>query len=52
VCTNEIVYYPPLTKVENYAPAFTLEGRYSGRGLGVTWSQPQTRSAFLATFGK
>jgi hypothetical protein len=50
VCTNEIVYYPPLTKVDNYAPAFTLEGRYSGRGLGVTWSQPNTRSAFLATF--
>jgi len=51
VCTNEIVYYPPLTKVENYAPAFALEGRYSGRALGVSWSQPNTRSAFLATFG-
>jgi hypothetical protein len=51
ICTNEIVYYPPLTKVENYAPAFTLEGRYSGRGLGVNWSEPGTRSAFLATFG-
>jgi hypothetical protein len=50
VCTNEIVYYPPLTKVDNYAPAFTLEGRYSGRGLGVNWSEPNTRSAFLATF--
>ncbi len=50
VCTNEVVYYPPLTKVDNYAPAFALEGRYSGRGLGTTWSQPNTRSAFLATF--
>src|SRR5437763_930809 len=50
VCTNEVVFYPPLTKVDNYAPAFALEGRYSGRGLGATWSQPDTRSAFLATF--
>ncbi len=50
VCTNEVVFYPPLTKVDNYAPAFALEGRYSGRGLGTAWSQPDTRSAFLATF--
>jgi hypothetical protein len=50
VCTNEIVYYPPLAKVENYAPAFTLEGAYHGGGLGVKWSTPDTRSAFLATF--
>ncbi len=50
VCSNEVVFYPPLTKVDNYAPAFALEGRYAGRGLGTTWSQPNTRSAFLATF--
>jgi hypothetical protein len=50
VCSNEMVYYPPLADVENYAPAFTLDGRYSGRALGVTWSEPNTRSAFLATF--
>jgi hypothetical protein len=50
VCSNEVIFYPPLAKVENYAPAFTLDGRYSGRALGVTWSEPNTRSAFLATF--
>jgi hypothetical protein len=50
VCSNEVVFYPPLTKVDNYAPAYTVEGQYSGRGLGTTWSQPDTRSAFLATF--
>jgi hypothetical protein len=50
VCSNEIVFYPPLTKVDNYAPAFTIEGRFTGRGLGLTWSEPNTRSAFLATF--
>jgi hypothetical protein len=50
VCTNEEVYYPPLAQVENSAPAFTLEGGYSGRGLGSQWSIPDSRSAFLATF--
>ena len=49
-CTNEIVFYPPLTDVENAAPAFTLQGKFSGRGLGVRWSHPDSRSAFLATF--
>lgn len=50
VCTNEIVYYPPLAKVENFAPAFALESAFQGSGLGVKWSSPNTRSAFLATF--
>jgi hypothetical protein len=49
-CTNEIVFYPPLTDVENAAPAFTLQGKFSGRGLGARWSHPDSRSAFLATF--
>ncbi len=52
VCSNEVVFYPPLTKVQNYAPAFTLDAQFVGRGLGTQWSAPQTRSAFLATFGE
>jgi len=52
VCSNEEIYYPPLAKVENSSPAFTLEGKFNGRGLGVKWSAPLTRSAFLATFSK
>lgn len=51
VCSNEIVFYPPLTEVENFEPAYTVESRYSGRGLKGAWSNPGTRSAFLATFG-
>ena len=50
VCSNEVIFYPPLAEVDNSAPAYTLEGRYSGRDLGVKWSEPNTRSAFLATF--
>lgn len=50
VCTNEVTFYPPLTKVDNSAPAFTVEGGFTGRGLGQQWTNPGTRSAFLATF--
>lgn len=49
-CTNEIVFYPPLASVQNVSPAFTLDGRFSGRGLGARWSKPNSRSAFVATF--
>jgi len=52
VCSNEEIYYPPLTKVQNYAPAFTLDAKFVGKGLGTQWSAPGTRSAFLATFGE
>ncbi len=50
ICTNETVFYPPLALVDNYAPAFTLQGAFQGRGLNVTWACPDSRSAFLATF--
>ncbi|HVC94908.1 MAG TPA: DUF1326 domain-containing protein [Pirellulales bacterium] len=49
-CTNEEIFYPPLAEVEHSEPAFTIDGGYSGRGLGQTWSNPKTRSSFLATF--
>ena len=50
VCTNEEIFYPPLVSVENSAPAFTVDGGFAGRGLGQKWTNPGTRSAFLATF--
>ena len=50
VCTNEQIFYPPLTKVSNSGPRFTVTGRYPCRGLGTKWEAPLTRSAFLATF--
>lgn len=50
VCTNEVTFYPPLAKVDNSAPAFTVDGGFAGRGLGQQWNNRGTRSAFLATF--
>lgn len=50
VCTNEQTFYPPLTSVENSAPAYTVKATFQGRGLGSRWQAPGTRSSFLATF--
>lgn len=49
-CTNEIIFYPPLAKVDSFEPAYTEVGYFQGRGLGSQWANPKTRSAFLATF--
>ncbi len=51
-CTNEIVFYPPLARVENSSPAYTVDGYFAGRGLGLQWANPKSRSAFLATFAQ
>jgi hypothetical protein len=50
VCSNEKTFYPPLCDVKNAVPAFTVQGQFSGPGLGTQWSNPNTRSAFLASF--
>lgn len=50
VCTNELIYYQPLTKVENFSPAYTLSQSYQGGSLNGKWTNNNTRSAFLATF--
>ena len=52
VCTNEEIFYPPLTNVQNFQPAFALNSTYEGDGLKTTWTTLGTRSAFLATFRK
>lgn len=50
VCSNEKTFYPPLNEVRNAVPAFTVEGQFNGKGLGTNWSNPGTRSAFVASF--
>lgn len=50
VCSNESVIYPPLNKVDNAHPAYTLNMTFDGKGLDRTWSTVNKRSAFLATF--
>jgi hypothetical protein len=50
ICGNEVRYYPPLTKVSNAMPAYTLDDAFHGSGLGVVWSRKDDRSAYVATF--
>jgi len=50
ICSNESAYYPPLSKLTNFAPGVTLEGDVSGRALGTKWSIPDSRSSYMGTF--
>lgn len=50
ICSNEAAYYPPLAKVENFAPGVTIDGKVRGSGLGTRWEIPDSRSAYMATF--
>ncbi|MDB5392462.1 MAG: hypothetical protein JWM11_8108 [Planctomycetaceae bacterium] len=52
VCTNEAVFYPPLTKISNSQPAYALKASFEGEGLTSTWDLNGGRSAFLGTFRK
>ena len=53
VCGNESVYYQPLTKVaSDFVPAVTINHEFKGSGLGGTWSSPNKRSAFIASFSR
>jgi Protein of unknown function (DUF1326) len=50
ICMNEVAYYPPLTQVTHFAAGVATEGEFSGKGLGTSWSVPQSRSAYMGTF--
>ena len=50
VCSNEIVFYQPLTPVKDVSPAFTKTFSFRGEGLTNRWTSHNSRSAFMATF--
>ncbi len=50
ICGNEQIYYPPLTKLAESSPAYTLEDSFQGAGLGEVWKLEDNRSAFVGTF--
>jgi hypothetical protein len=50
ICSNEIAFYPPLAQVERFAPGVSIESEYKGRGLGATWSNPESRNAYMGEF--
>ena len=52
LCGNEEVYYDPLTPTQGAVPAVTLVHAFRGPELGITWSSPGKRSAFVGTFSR
>ncbi len=50
ICTNEEVWYRPLTKLHHAMPAYTMANSYQGEGLDTRWSAPDQRSAFVGEF--
>jgi hypothetical protein len=52
ICHNEEVWYQPLSRTSHAMPAYALTHEYEGKGLGVTWSSPDKRSAFVANFSE
>lgn len=50
ICHNEGVWYQPLTKTDHAMAAYTMSNSFAGKGLGETWSYPEKRSSFVATF--
>lgn len=52
ICTNETVFYQPLTKIENASAAYSLKLSWQGKRLGTRFTNRGIRSAFLGTFRK
>jgi hypothetical protein len=50
LCHLDDLYYTPLARLSHAMPAFALENRFSGEGLGVVFSAPRRSSAYLGTF--
>jgi hypothetical protein len=51
-CGNEDVYYPPLTSTDEALPAVAILDKFSGEGLGVSWTTHDKRNAFVGRFSK
>jgi len=50
LCGNEGLCYLPLTSLSHSMPVFTLMERFTGQGLGATWSISGKSSSFVGNF--
>ncbi len=52
LCGNEVAFYPPLTETTHSMPAVAELDKYTGPGLGVSWTSHGRRSAFVGSFAR
>jgi len=50
LCHLDDVFYRPLAELTHAMPAFALENRFEGEGLGVQFSAPNRSSAYVGEF--
>jgi len=50
ICSNEVQFYPPLAEIKRFAAGVAIEAEYKGKGLGATWSTPESRSVYMGEF--
>ena len=50
VCSNEEMFYDPLTKISQVRPAYANTFSFTGEGFDRTWTTHGQRSAFLGKF--
>lgn len=50
LCGNEATFYPPLTETTHAMPAVAMTDEFQGKGLNVTWTLHDKRSAFVGNF--
>ena len=51
-CGNEETYYAPLAATEHAMPAVAVIDRFTGEGLGVSWTTHDKRNAFVGSFAR
>jgi hypothetical protein len=52
LCGNEETFYSPLAETDHAMPAVAELDRYTGPGLGVSWTVHGKRSAFVGSFAR
>lgn len=50
LCHLDDLYYTPLVKLDHAMPAFALQNRFSGKGLGVEFDDRNRSSAYVGAF--
>ena len=50
ICSNEVQFYPPLAEINRFAAGVATAAECQAKGLGTSWSTPESRSAYMGEF--